>query len=82
MTQRIEIDFAMAEGAILRMLGLIERRGFEVRSVLMTSGGGQGALAVNVVPRDPSRRLDIVARQLRRLSDVRKINVSNEGFQS
>jgi acetolactate synthase regulatory subunit len=35
-----------------------------------------------VRPRDASRRLDIVAGQLRRLADVRHVYVSSQGFQS
>jgi acetolactate synthase II small subunit len=33
MTDRIEIEFRPSEGAILRLIGLVERRGFEVRGV-------------------------------------------------
>ena len=82
MTERIEIQFAMAEGAMLRVLGLVERRGFEVRGVSMIGEGEQGSLSLDVRPRDPNRRLDIVAGQLRRLADVRHVNVSSQGFQS
>ncbi len=82
MTERIEIDFAMAEGAMLRVLGLVERRGFEVRGVSMRGEGEQGSLRLDVRPRDASRRLDIVAGQLRRLADVRHVYVSSQGFQS
>ena len=78
MTERIEIDFAMAEGAMLRMLGLIERRGFEVASVSMTSGSGQGRLAVDINPRDASRRVEVIAGQLRRLTDVRQVKVNQD----
>ena len=72
---RIQIHFAMAEGAVLRMLGLVERRGFEVRGITMAEAGeGQGAIALDVRPRDANRSLDIVAGHLRRLHEVRTVS--------
>ena len=71
MTARIEIAFAPAEGAVLRMLGLIERRGFALRGVVMSEA--EGALRIEVEPRDACRRLDVIAAQLRRLVEVRTV---------
>jgi acetolactate synthase II small subunit len=82
MTQRIQIDFAMAEGALLRMLGLVERRGFEVRGLAMAERDGRGSLSLEVRPRDAGRRLDVIAGQLRRLADVRNVTVSSQDFPS
>ena len=76
MTERLEITFTPGEGAILRMLGLVERRGFMVRGIAMTEMEEGASLAVDVEPRDSGRRLDVVARQLNRLIDVRSIAVS------
>jgi acetolactate synthase II small subunit len=75
MSGRIEIAFDAAEGAVLRMLGLVERRGFEVGGIAMKAAQGEGALSLDVIARDPSRRLEIVAGQLRRLHDVRKVSI-------
>jgi len=72
----------MAEGAVLRMLGLIERRGFEVRGVAMRGEGQCGLMAVDVSPRDAGRRLEVMANQLRRLVDVRHVTVPSEDFAS
>ena len=77
MSGRIEIDFAMAEGALLRMLGLVERRGFEVRAIAMAEG--QGSLSLDVRARDAGRRLEVIAAQLRRLHDVRHVRFSDQG---
>jgi acetolactate synthase II small subunit len=77
---RIEIDFAMNEGAVLRMLGLVERRGFEVRGISMAEArDGRGALALDVRPRDASRSLEVVAGQLQRLHDVDSVICTNQG---
>ena len=82
MTERLEVDFAMAEGAMLRMLGLIERRGFEVRAMSMTGSAGGGLLAVELSPRDTGRNIEVMAGQLRRLVDVREVRVANRGLAS
>lgn len=72
---RIDIDFTFAEGAVLRLVGLVERRGFEVRGIRMAeTGNGLGALSLDVSPRDASRSLAIVAGHLQRLYDVRSVS--------
>jgi acetolactate synthase regulatory subunit len=75
MNPRISIDFEPAEGAVVRMLGLIERRGFEVRGIGMTEhdGGGSASMMLELAPRDPSRRVEVLDLQLRRLHGVRDI---------
>ena len=78
MSERIEITFSPGEGAVLRMLGLVERRGFLVSGIAMTAVANRGSLAFDVEPRDSSRRLDVVARQLGRLVDVQSVAVSQK----
>ena len=74
MNGQLTIDFDLHEGAVLRVLGLVERRGFEVRGIRMAEAeDGRGALALDVRARDASRSLDIVAGQLQRLHDVRNV---------
>jgi acetolactate synthase-1/3 small subunit/acetolactate synthase II small subunit len=75
MTGRIHVDFDAAEGALLRMVGLVERRGFAVSGVSMAAADGRGSLSLDVAARDPSRRLDVVAAQLRRLIEVRNVSI-------
>ena len=77
MSARIEIGFAPAEGAVLRMLGLVERRGFALRAVAMSEA--EGALRIDVEPRDAGRRLDVIAAQLRRLVEVRTVTTHEQG---
>lgn len=76
MSGRIEICFTPGEGAVLRMLGVVERRGFAVRTIAMAEDSSAASLAVEVEPRDPLRRLDVLARQLERLVDVRSVSIS------
>jgi acetolactate synthase-1/3 small subunit/acetolactate synthase II small subunit len=75
MTGRLHVDFDAAEGALLRMVGLVERRGFVVSGVSMAEADGRGSLSLDVAARDPGRRLDVVAAQLRRLIDVRNVSI-------
>jgi len=75
MTGRIHVDFDAGEGALLRMVGLVERRGFAVSGVSMAAADGRGSLSLDVEPRDGGRRLEVIAAQLRRLQDVRNVSI-------
>lgn len=70
MTDRLIIDFRPEEGAVPRIVGLIERRGFELRGMTMTGRAPSASLTLDVMPRDASRRVDLLNRQLRRLDGV------------
>jgi acetolactate synthase regulatory subunit len=72
MTERLVVDFAPMEGAVLRLLGLVERRGFRVSGIGMTERpcGTQASLELDVVARDGGRRLDVLGLQLKRLHGV------------
>ena len=80
MNGRIEIGFALHEGAVMRLLGLVERRGFEVRGISMAEAAdGEGAIALDVRARDSGRSLEVVALQLKRLHDVRNVTCFQQG---
>ena len=79
MTDRLVIEFNPAEGALLRMLGLIERRGYLLRGVAMNEQPQGASLIVEVEPRDIGRRVQVVAEQLRRLVDVNSVSLANSG---
>jgi acetolactate synthase-1/3 small subunit/acetolactate synthase II small subunit len=72
----IEVNFIPGEGAVLRMLGLVERRGFAVRRIAMDENSTSATLAMDVEARDPLRRLDVLSRQLERLIEVRSVAIS------
>lgn len=69
MTERLRIRFGEAEGSLIRILGTIERRGYRLLAV--DARGGE--LALEIAARDPGRRLDVLAAQLRRLHDVTEV---------
>jgi acetolactate synthase II small subunit len=78
-TERLTIDFTPAEGAVVRMIGLVERRGYVVRGLAMKEQAESASLTMDVEPRDPSRRVQVVAQQLGRLVDVNQVSHSGTG---
>ena len=76
MTERLTVNFKPAEGAVIRVLGLIERRGYVVRGVAMQEQANDASLVVDVEPRDSGRRIEVVAQQLGRLVDVHSVSLA------
>lgn len=70
MTERIRIAFRNDEGSLIRILGTIERRGYRLLAV----DAQDGQLGLELAARDPGRRLDVLAAQLRRLHDVTDVS--------
>jgi acetolactate synthase-1/3 small subunit/acetolactate synthase II small subunit len=73
---RLKIEYANNEGALLRVLGVVERRGFMIKSVAMNehADGGTASLIVEVAPRGSERRLEVLTAFLRRMYEVQSIN--------
>jgi acetolactate synthase regulatory subunit len=69
------ISFRPAEGAIVRILGLIERRGFMLRDLAVRDEDRDGSIVVDLTPRDPGREIQVLARQLARLVDVKSVAI-------
>lgn len=69
------VSFTPGEGALLRILGLIERRGFMLRDLSVRNGDEAGSLIVNVEARDRDRPLDVLARQIERLVNVKSVSI-------
>lgn len=65
---RFEIRLTASEGALIRTLGLIQRRGFTVGALEMRTRGSQLRLRLELAPCE--RCPDILARQILRLHDV------------
>ena len=74
MTGRLIIAYRDEEGAIGRIIGLVERRGFELRGLTMTGEATGHKLTLDVAARDSSRRLDVLDLQLRRLNVVSQVS--------
>ena len=85
MTHTIHCEIDRADGSLLRLIGLIERRGFDVASLDMeTSAGAHGAshrrIAVGVMPRDDGRDVQVLGRQIDRLYGVRRVDADVISF--
>lgn len=67
MTHELMVDLDCADGSLCRLLGLIERRGFQIeRMELFPMGLGRRA-DLMVKPLDDSRDIDVLQRQVERL---------------
>ena len=75
MSERVVIDFAVSEGAVVRMVRLVERRGFRVRGIAMAEEEERASLTLDLQPLDSKRCLDVLALQLQRLHEVREVSV-------
>jgi acetolactate synthase-1/3 small subunit/acetolactate synthase II small subunit len=70
------VDFAPTEGALLRILGLVERRGYRIRELTLAERHSQSSLSILIEARDDKRRPDVLARQLTGLFDVSAVELS------
>jgi len=71
MSVQFAIRLTLTEGAVLRTLGLIHRRGFSVVEMALRSEQGRQMLSLSV---DSAGRCpDILARQISRLHDVERV---------
>jgi len=81
-SERLLIAFASAEGAVVRMLGLIERRGYSLRTVSMEASAEGASMMVEAGPRGRARNTEVLARQLARLVDVQSVSILTPGQDS
>lgn len=76
MTEQLLIEYRPDEGALLRLLGLVERRGFRVVAIDMAElpGGGRAVATIDVAARDGSRALETLGMQIRRLHGIIQVS--------
>jgi acetolactate synthase II small subunit len=76
MNDTLHIHLDRAEGSLQRLIGLIERRGFEIQAMVVGDHDHDIAtrtLKVSVRARDAGRCTDILGRQIDRLYGVKRI---------
>jgi len=74
MNHKLNLDVRQAEGALLRVLGTAERRGYSPVALDAGPGPAAGEFSVTLTvcsDRDPG----LLARQLANLQDVRRVEV-------
>ncbi|HEX7800698.1 MAG TPA: ACT domain-containing protein [Asticcacaulis sp.] len=75
MSHLIHIELDRLEGSLVRVIGLIERRGFHIDALeLYGLGEDRRGATVTVRPRDPSRNADMLGLQIDRLYGVRRLS--------
>jgi acetolactate synthase regulatory subunit len=74
MFDTLRVELAEAEGALMRLIGLVERRGFTIKAMDKTEAAdGHATVTMHLAPRDGVRSLDVLIRQISRLLDVRAV---------
>jgi len=74
MRTSLQIELVDAEGALMRLIGLVERRGFTILTLDKSeTSGSQFTVTMTLEARDDARNMDVLARQVARLLDVRTI---------
>jgi len=74
-SERLVVSFTPTEGAVIRVLGLVERRGYSLRGLAMEERADCASMTIDLEARDASRRVEVVARQLDRLVDVNSVSI-------
>ena len=81
MSDTIHIQIDRADGALQRLIGLVERRGFLIDGIDMASEGAALNIAMTVRGRDAGRSIDNLGMQIDRLIGARRIS-NGSAFQS
>ena len=80
MNHTLRIQLRSCEGAVLRALGLMERRGYRLNTCTVGEACGDGrVLEVNVTSERPG---GLLKRQLERLHDVLWVDLEQPGTQA
>ena len=79
MIETIHLEVDRAEGSLQRLIGLVERRGFEIDRVELTGAGAMRTVALEISARDPDRCFQVLGRQIDRLVGVRRTDPSSDG---
>lgn len=79
MNHLIHIELDRLEGTLLRILGLVERRGFHIDGIeLYDLGEETRGLTLTIRPRDANRSLDILGLQIDRLYGIKRVFAAPE----
>ena len=75
MSNTLHIEIFETEGALVRLIGLIERRGFTISSMAMSApSNGSARVTVEVAARGGARQIEVLRRQIERLFDVHAVS--------
>lgn len=72
----LKVDFEAEEGALLRLLGVVQRRGFAVTSVTMPESADLlNTVHLTLTPMLASNRIEVLQRQIERLHEVHTVTL-------
>lgn len=77
MTHSLNLEVSAVEGALVRVLGMTERRGF--RPVAFSASSSDDALLLSLTVFS-ERPIELLIRQLEKLFDVRRVDLASEGL--
>ncbi|MGH8108011.1 MAG: ACT domain-containing protein [Arenimonas sp.] len=72
MSRRLEITMAANEGALIRVLGTVERRGYSLNTLHVEKTADHMLVSMKI---DSDRDANVLCRQLDRLFDVQSVNL-------
>ena len=72
MSRRLEITMAANEGALIRVLGTVERRGYSLNSLHVEKTDDLMQVSMQI---ESDRDANVLCRQLDRLFDVQSVNL-------
>lgn len=76
MSVRLLLTLHAVEGSVIRAIGLAERRGWTLAGLELTPAGGDlQRLRLDLEPRQDSRNVEVLKRQLERLYDVERVDL-------
>lgn len=74
MSNTLRIELADQEGALMRLVGLVERRGFSIATLDKAAArDGRAIVTLQVAAREGARQIDVLVRQIGRLFDVNSV---------
>jgi len=76
MSRRLEITMAASEGALIRVLGTVERRGYSLNTLHVEKTSNENMQISMELESD--RDANVLCRQLGRLYDVQNVNLQSE----
>lgn len=80
MNHLIHIELDRLEGSLLRILGLVERRGFNIDGAeLYDLGEDKRGLSLTLRPREASRNLETLGLQIDRLYGIKRLSADPRG---
>ena len=75
MSRRLEICLSATEGALIRVLGTVERRGYSLNSLQVERTEDSMRVSMQI---DSDRDANVLCRQLDRLFDVQSVRLEAE----